>query len=634
MSLHERTPSKSSRLAITILWAGILVSLAGSARAAEIRAVHRNGDPAWIERGLGQIAIPRPSSQQSAEDYHADLTRALTAGTQQILARHLYATGHEEIQLERVTEDAAGRTHLSFTQRVSGLEVVGAGFRVHLDSESADPAPTARLRARRAGGWLSPRAAARARAEREEADVGGGSTASESSTGQTVRAGNNLRTLRRTVAGFNGRFYRHGRDYDSSRLNPMDFDRALAMALNELRASARAVGDHELVMLGGGDELELAYRVTVAFVAGGAPEILYVGATDGRFLGSEPTMIPGLPPEPDASDQPSSDSPYNSYMQRFIARTMLASTFSMFNDEPTDWFPRCDQTVGLPLPGFVTTPVCSTSDQAAKRAQSNQMKVYRYYASKQSRSSYDAAHGDLDSIVDAWDPKAGFPNNAFWNRNEKRMYYGQGDQSNFLNFTLGFDVAAHELTHGITNETSKLFYRKQSGALSESMSDVFAAVIEAWDDGGINGDTWRIGEDVVGPSFGKSALRYMNNPGLDDHSPDHFSKLVFPDPCTPAGGPNGNDWCGVHSNSGIPNLAFYLLVEGGVHPTGESNILVNGIGMEKAAKIFYVTNRDLLTSSSNFLAARLATESAAASLYDAATAQSVSDAWAAVGVTP
>lgn len=586
MRLHEHAVSKLPRfeyLARAILCSGLLLSFAGSADAAEILAVHPNGAPAWIEHRLAKITLPRSSPRQSAEEYYAALTRALEAGTRNVLARHLGATGHEEIHLEKVAEDESGRTHLSFTQRVAGLEVVGSGFRIHLNSG---------------------RVQARGRSGRHD--------------------------LNRIVEGFNGRFYPHGREYERSRLNPMEFDRAFAIAMNQLYASGQAVDDPELLMLGDGDELELAYRVTAVLTSGGVPEIVYVGATDGRLLRTEPTMIPGLPPANESSSMqdPLPKSPFGLYKQRFIARTSLATNFF----PPNDWFERCDETVWLPLPGFSTSPACPTTDMSAKRAQENQIRVYRYYANEHGQHSYNDANADLDSIV-SWGlvvPEESV-NNAFWLPKEKRMYYGAGDGSWFVDFTFGLDVAAHEFTHAITEDLSGLVYARQSGALNEAISDMFAAAIEAADDGQITPDSWLIGEDVIGPDFpGGAALRYMNNPGLDGYSPDHFSNLLYPDPCTPH---KGNDYCGVHHNSGIPNLAFYLLTQGGQHPTGASPVVVSGIGIEKAAKIFYVANRDYLNPDSDFSAARLATEAAATLLYDGATVQSVNDAWAAVGVT-
>jgi hypothetical protein len=87
---------------------------------------------------------------------------------------------------------------------------------------------------------------------------------------------------------------------------------------------------------------------------------------------------------------------------------------------------------------------------------------------------------------------------------------------------------------------------------------------------------------------------------------------------------------GVHTNSGIANLAFKLLVTGGTHPRGKTTTVVTGIGMQAAGAIFYRANRDLMTSSTTFAQAKTYTEQAASALgYSVA---SVTQAWQAVGV--
>ncbi|MFP2934989.1 M4 family metallopeptidase, partial [Pyxidicoccus sp. 3LG] len=128
---------------------------------------------------------------------------------------------------------------------------------------------------------------------------------------------------------------------------------------------------------------------------------------------------------------------------------------------------------------------------------------------------------------------------------------------------------------------------------------------------------WLIGDDVWTPNIPNDALRYMANPTQDGDSLDMYWDYSA-----------GVD---VHYSSGISNLAFYLLSQGGTHPTGRTTQVVAGIGIEKAAQIFYKANADILTPSSTFLAAKTATEQAAAQLgYDAATIESVSNAWKAV----
>lgn len=168
-------------------------------------------------------------------------------------------------------------------------------------------------------------------------------------------------------------------------------------------------------------------------------------------------------------------------------------------------------------------------------------------------------------------------NNAFWNGSE--MIFGDGDGVLFSDFTKSLDVIAHELTHGVTEFSAGLEYHNQSGALNESISDVFGSLVKQWS----NQQTaeqadWLIGAEVFTPGTSGDALRSMkapgkayNNPVLGrDPQPDNMSKYVhLPDTDD---GDNG----GVHINSGIPNRAFYLTAIG-----------IGGFAWEAPAHIWY-----------------------------------------------
>jgi vibriolysin len=103
-------------------------------------------------------------------------------------------------------------------------------------------------------------------------------------------------------------------------------------------------------------------------------------------------------------------------------------------------------------------------------------------------------------------------NNAFWYNNQ--MTYGDGNGSSFSPL-VALDIAGHEMTHGVTEYSANLTYANESGALNESMSDVFGAMVESYARGGVvDGDTWKIGEQCYTPSTAGDALRYMDNPHL------------------------------------------------------------------------------------------------------------------------
>ena len=178
-----------------------------------------------------------------------------------------------------------------------------------------------------------------------------------------------------------------------------------------------------------------------------------------------------------------------------------------------------------------------------------------FYKEVFDRDSLDGRGMRLDGYVHY---SSGY-NNAFWDGSQ--MVFGDGDGVLFTDFTGSLDVIAHELTHGVTEFTAGLDYHNQSGALNESMSDVFGSLVKQWV-GKQTADQadWLIGAEVFTPDIGADALRSMKAPGTAynhptlgrDPQPDHMSKFVnLPDT-------DDGDWGGVHNNSGIPNKAFYL----------------------------------------------------------------------------
>jgi thermolysin len=210
------------------------------------------------------------------------------------------------------------------------------------------------------------------------------------------------------------------------------------------------------------------------------------------------------------------------------------------------------------------------------------------------------------------------------------MVYGVGLPAGFTlggqvwDYTSGaIDIVAHELTHGVTDYSSNLIYRNESGALNEAFSDMMGTAVEFyWQPTGnaaMRAD-YLIGEDVVRPG----GIRSMENPGAYG-DPDHYSKRYL----------GTQDNGGVHINSGIANQAYYLAIEGGTNRT--SGLSVQGVGQgnrEQIEKTFYRAFTQLLTSSANFSTARAATIQAARDLYGAgsATERAVIQAWTAVGV--
>jgi len=203
-------------------------------------------------------------------------------------------------------------------------------------------------------------------------------------------------------------------------------------------------------------------------------------------------------------------------------------------------------------------------------------------------------------------------NNAFWDGSE--MTFGDGDGVTFTGFAKSLDVVAHELTHGVTQFTvpGGLDYVGQSGALNESISDVFGSIVKQWSlKQDVNSADWLIGEGIMGASAG-NALRSMKSPG--------DTSVTWPgddQPSTMSGFVEGGD---VHTNSGIPNHAFYLAA-----------VALGGYSWERAAKIWYAA-LPMLTSTATFVDAAKATITAATNLFGAEGREAVMNAWTEVEV--
>ena len=157
------------------------------------------------------------------------------------------------------------------------------------------------------------------------------------------------------------------------------------------------------------------------------------------------------------------------------------------------------------------------------------------------------------------------------------MLYGDG-------FASADDVVGHELTHGVTQFESNLLYYYQSGAINESLSDVFGEFVDLTN--GVGNDTagvrWLLGEDL---SIG--AIRNMANPPAFG-DPDRMTSSLY----TGTTSDNG----GVHTNSGVNNKAASLMVDGGTF----NGHTVTALGIDKVARFYYKAQVDLLTSGSDY----------------------------------
>jgi bacillolysin len=262
--------------------------------------------------------------------------------------------------------------------------------------------------------------------------------------------------------------------------------------------------------------------------------------------------------------------------------------------------------------------------------------AYDYYFKRFSRKGMDDRDIEVDAIVhplarseaNRQPPEVVgmFINNALYCC-DGLLLFGDGDGRLYTFLAGGFDVVAHEWTHGVTDFTSQLIYRDESGALNEAFSDIMAASMEFYYQpvgSGRDQADWLIAEDVYLASPGY--LRSLINPDAKGH-PDHYSLRRFIGTDTDEGG--------VHFNATIATHAFYLAVAGGRNRI--SGIQVPGLGLsniERMERIFYRAFTLLMGPSSRFSDARRATLQAATDLYGSGSNEraQVELAWNAVGV--
>ncbi|HEY6873218.1 MAG TPA: M4 family metallopeptidase [Geobacteraceae bacterium] len=258
----------------------------------------------------------------------------------------------------------------------------------------------------------------------------------------------------------------------------------------------------------------------------------------------------------------------------------------------------------------------ASKDKAVNEAYDGAGATYDLYFDVYQRNSIDDKGMTIASFVH-YDTHY---NNAFWDGSE--MVYGDGDGEIFDRFTKCIDVIGHELTHGVTQYEANLAYSGQPGALNESLSDVFGSLVKqrSLDQTADKAD-WLIGAGLFTKKVKGVALRSMKAPGTayddpvlgKDPQPGHMKDYVN----------TSSDNGGVHTNSGIPNHAFFLAATA-----------IGGRAWEKAGKIWYVALRDRLRSTATFKQAASATISVAKDLFGDGSKEmkAVQAAWKGVGV--
>ncbi|MEU8541597.1 M4 family metallopeptidase [Streptomyces sp. NPDC048717] len=260
----------------------------------------------------------------------------------------------------------------------------------------------------------------------------------------------------------------------------------------------------------------------------------------------------------------------------------------------------------------------TSKDATVNRAYAGLGATYDLFHKVYGRRSIDGSGMPLPASVH-YDRKY---DNAFWDG--QRMVFGDGDGELFLDFTIPVDVIGHELSHGFTQHTANLAYYGQSGALNESVSDVFGSLVKQYALGQTAAQAdWLIGEGLLGPAVDKGvALRSMKAPGTayDDDVLGKDPQPATMDHYVRTSADNG----GVHVNSGIPNHAFYLLATE-----------LGGSSWERAGKIWYdVMTGGTLGEEATFAEFARATVASARTLFGdgGAETEAVLKAWSTVGV--
>ena len=275
-----------------------------------------------------------------------------------------------------------------------------------------------------------------------------------------------------------------------------------------------------------------------------------------------------------------------------------------FTDSDNIWGPDADDTDSYKTAVAGDAHYCTT----------------KYYDMMQDYFSWDGLDGEGGELVSVVNVFGKYYVNAFWNGGA--THYGNGDCDRYGPLTT-MTVVGHEFAHGWTDFTSDLIYQNESGALNESISDIMGKALEFYADR--ENFTWNIG-DLIRRDETVNVFRSMSDPNERNH-PKYYGGRNWRTGTADAGG--------VHSNSGVLNYFFYLLVEGGagINEDGVS-FNVPAIGMRKALDIIFITQTAYLTESSNYFEFFSTSLQSVEDLYgeNATEMKSVVEAWKAVGI--
>jgi bacillolysin/thermolysin len=406
-----------------------------------------------------------------------------------------------------------------------------------------------------------------------------------------------------SIESVNGRYYP---TEDINTTAKLSASGAISIAKDRLRDYKAENEKAELIIYNKDNRLNLAYEVRLP--SKWMPEMkVYVSAENGSILKVDDGIRYDGPQTGKGIDLKGNNQTLHTYLSQGNYYLIDASLpmYHVVNDTMHGTIETYDAQNDTAKSGFENVVYIQDPNKdnnfndnaqlkAAVSAHSNARRAYEFYKSHFNRESFNNTKATIMNVVHYKDRY----NNAFWNG--VCLVYGDGDGKAYSSIAEAFDVTVHEFTHAVTSSTADLVYEKQSGALNESISDVFASLADS--------TNWLIGEEVFTPGVPGDALRSMSDPhnggtGPKDYSwqPANMSEYVQLQNDEP------NDWGGVHINSGIPNKAFYNVA--------------TAISHWKAGAIWYRSLTVYLTKNSQFNDLRTACLNSAKDIYGAGSAE-------------
>ena len=377
---------------------------------------------------------------------------------------------------------------------------------------------------------------------------------------------------------------------------------------NHLSTDSKTLENIELVILNHGDFIGLCYKYTTPSFEKKAH---YFNAQDGNLIKTEQLThylnVNGQGETVYSGTQTiSSDSiAPNIFRLRDYSRGNGIETYSLNNTTDTTNYIDFSNTSKDWL--TFTDPI----DQYALDAHWGASQTYDYFLTQHQRNSVDNQGAKLVSLLHYGNNFV----NAFWDGD--KMIYGDGNST--TGPLVSIDIVGHEITHGLTSNTAMLLLENEPGALNESFSDIFGVLID-WYARPLVAN-WTVGEEV------SSSIRSLADPSVNN-DPKFYKGTNWK-------ALGGTGFGGIHSNNGVQNHWFYLLVNGGTGINEAGNDFnINGVGINKAAQIAYRNLTAYLTPTSDYEEARFYSILSAQDLFGPCSpeVEAVTNAWYAVGV--